>query len=135
MKRALKFAALTVVGLVTLTGCVFLPATAAHAPVTSPNEHAPTHTMPETVEAAQTPDQRFLTAVRNAAPATRGVTDAALIEAAHSSCDLAREFGYEGGIDALVVLAISEGWGAEEGEVLGAIYGAGLAVYCPEMLS
>lgn len=120
--RLMKKMAVVGAAALALTGCIHVPA--AHAPTTTPEP---------TVEDVMTDDQMFLTAVRNAAPDAGRIEDHVLIEAAHVSCDLAREYGFDGGIDVLAMLAVSEGWGEDELIVLGAVYGGGIAVYCPEV--
>ena len=120
--RLLKTLAVAGASALALTGCVFAPAT-----------HTPPTVESVDVTSVQSRDQVFLDVVRIAAPDARGIEDHVLIEAAHASCDLAREFGYDAGIEALALLALSEGWGEDELIVLGAVYGGAVATYCPEV--
>ena len=139
MKKTLAILITAAVGVFALSGCIYLPATSApEAPVETITNDTPTETpAPEPIEVTEEPvseEDEYLDFVRRDLPEARYFTDDELLRLAMDSCTIADAVGFEEGIVLLASESHDLGLTEDEAYVVGYLYGAGVAFFCPEYL-
>lgn len=139
MKKTLAVLVTAVAGVFALSGCIYLPAQdTPSAPVETITNDTPTETpTPEPVEVTEepeSPEEAYLDFVRRDLPEARYFTDDELLRVAEDSCTIAHAVGFEEGIVLLANESNDLGLTEDEAYVVGYLYGAGVAYFCPDQM-
>lgn len=134
MKKFFAIVALAGAALI-VQGCVFVPA--AHAPTAPPpteNSQEWVEDVNEAKEPSQSVDEQYLELVRELAPGAEIATDEQLLQLAEDSCATAAIFGYEAGLDMIIIELSKTGANEAAMTMTATIYGAAVGFYCPNVL-